>query len=193
MMVRPSQPFGKRGRVAESRARVTTAAEPVALSADLVAAIVGPSAKVKEPRSRPGKIVVARSFRAALLAGLCVGFFNAALNMTQFSASGESIASLLGATAVSPVAISLVVGIWSGARTTAMTLLITHRILAKWGRTDRLAYVLGGGAVAATYAAILQALGLTIFDHGFGAELLSGLAAGFFYRVFAGTVSADRA
>jgi hypothetical protein len=193
MMAKPSQPFGKRGRAAESRPRVTARTEPTALSADVVATIVGPAAQAREAGLKTGRIIVARSFRAALLAGFCVGFFNAALSMTQFSAGNEGIASLFGGMAVPLVVISLAVGIWSAARTTAVTLLITHRILAHWGWTDRLAYVLGGGAVAATYSAIMEALGLPIFHHGFGVELASGLAAGFFYRLFAGTVSSDRA
>jgi hypothetical protein len=199
MTVKPSQPFGKRGRtvVALSRLQPLQMDEPAArLPADLVAAIIRPAAGVAAGANAgdiAGKAAVPRSFRAALLAGLCVGFFNATLNMTEVSAVGEKIALILGQTTLPLTAIALVIGIWSGARTTALTLLVTHRILAYLGWTKPVAYALGGGAVAALFGAVMQVLGGGLSHHDFGVEFISGLGAGFFYRLFAGTVSADRA
>jgi hypothetical protein len=196
MIAKPSQPFGKRGRtvVAPLRPQPLQTGEPAArLPADLVAAIIRPAAAEADAGDVAGKAAVPRSFRAALLAGLCVGFFNAALNMTEVSAFGEKIALILGQTTLPLTAIALVIGIWSGARTTALTLLVTHRILAYLGWTRPVAYALGGGVVAAIFAAVMQALGGGLSHHDFGVEFISGLGAGFFYRLFAGTVSADRA
>jgi hypothetical protein len=196
MTVKPSQPFGKRGRtvVAPSRLQPLQTDEPAArLPADLVAAIIRPAAAEANAGDVAGKAAVPRSFRAALLAGLCVGFFNAALNMTEVSAFGEKIALILGQTTLPLTAIALVIGIWSGARTTALTLLVTHRILAYLGWTKPVVYALGGGAVAALFGAVMQVLGGGLSHHDFGVEFISGLGAGFFYRLFAGTVSADRA
>lgn len=198
MTSKPSQPFGKRGRTAVAPAPLQpqpTSASAAPLPADLVAAIVRPATAEAGANAGDvaGKTAVARSFRAALLAGLCVGFFNAALNMTEVSALGEKVALILGQTTLPLTAIALVIGIWSGARTTALTLLVTHRILAYLGWTRTVAYVLGGGAVAAIFAVVMQAFGGGLSHHDFGVEFISGLGAGFFYRLFAGTVSADRA
>jgi hypothetical protein len=198
MIAKPSQPFGKRGRtvVAPLRSQPRQMREPAApLPADLLAAIVRPTAVAAGANTGDvaGKSIVARSFRAAILAGLCVGFFNAAINMTEVSAIGEKIALILGQTTLPLTAIALVIGIWSGARTTALTLLVTHRILAYLGWTRPVAYALGGGVVAAIFAAVMQALGGGLSHHDFGVEFVSGLGAGFFYRLFAGTVSTEGA
>jgi hypothetical protein len=173
------------------------AIEPAAppLPADLVAAIVRPAAQTAGADGAPRQARVARSLRAALLAGLCVGFFSAALNIAAPPASGEELAPLvgqaLGQSALPLPALSLVFGLWSGASSSMMSLLVTHRILNAFGWTRYAAYALGGGAVALAYAAAVHAMGLP--HQSFGVEFLTGLGAGFFYRLFAGTVAADEA
>ncbi len=176
--------------------RATPATAPAApLPADLIASIVRPAPQAEGSPGAPREALVARSLRAALLAGLCVGFFNAALNIAATPASGEELAPLLGQvlgqSALPLPAVSLVFGLWSGARTSMLSLLVTHRILNAFGWSGHAAYALGGGAVALAYAAAVHAMGLP--QQSFGVEFLTGLGAGFFYRLFAGTVAADEA
>jgi hypothetical protein len=129
--------------------------------------------------------------RAAVLAGLCVGFFSAALNIATTPGFGDELAPLLGQMALPLPAVSLVFGLWSGASSAMMSLLVTHRILNAFGWSGHAAYALGGGAVALAYAAAVHAMGLP--QQSFGVEFLTGLGAGFFYRLFAGTVAAVEA
>ncbi|MGP0058851.1 MAG: hypothetical protein ACLPID_06160 [Beijerinckiaceae bacterium] len=198
MIAQPSQPFGKRGRPAAPPTRPsapapTPATAPAAapLPADLIASIVRPTAQAEGSNNAPCEALVARSLRAAILAGLCVGFFNAALNIAATPASGEELAPLLGRSVLPLPAISFFFGLWSAARTSALSLLVTHRIVSQFGWTGHIAYALGGGAVALAYAAAVHAMGLP--HQNFGVEFLTGLGAGFFYRLFAGTVAADEA
>jgi len=197
-MVKPAQPFGRRGRLATASPPAHTRTPAIdtataSLPADLVASIVRPTAAAAGAVEASRQIRVARSFRAALLAGLCVGFFNAALNVTQVAAVGKELAPLLDASALPLPAVSLFIGLWSAARTTALSLLVTHRILDRLGWTRPVAYALGGAAVAVAYAAIVHALAPGLADRNLGVNFISGLGAGFFYRLFAGTQSSDPA
>jgi hypothetical protein len=162
------------------------------LPADLVAAIAHPeAADGVAPTTTSAKIRVARSFRAAILAGLCVGFFDAALHVTTAPAINKDIASLLGESALPLPIVSLLIGLWSAARTSALSLLVTHRVLDMFGWTKPVAYMLGGAAVAIVYAALIQILAPGLVERSLLIDGLCGLGAGFFYRLFAGTQSSE--
>lgn len=207
MNVKSAQPFGRRGRpparVASRPAEPRAAKSPDAesrlaeLPPDLVAAVLGPAAPSGDAHAnstgaKPVVIKVARSLRAAVLAGLCVGFFNASINVAKSAGIGKELAPLLGHSVLPLPAIAIFVGLWSAARTTALSLLVTHRVLTQLGRTGFLAYAFGGGIVAVAYALCVHALAPEWSHHALGLEFLTGLGAGFFYRLFAGTVPAGR-
>jgi hypothetical protein len=203
-MIEPAQPFGKRGRSTAKSARPSVVAPSVCaqsatvpaaltLPPELVASILQPEARVASSESMARKASVPRSLRAALLAGLCVGFFSAALNITATPSLGKELAPLLGDMALPLPAISIFLGLWSAARTSMMSLLVTQRILNYCRWTHHIAYALGGGATALAYAGVIHLLGPGLPHHGFGVEFITGLGAGFFYRLFAGTVVADGA
>jgi hypothetical protein len=169
--------------------------EPAALQlpAELVASILQREQRATGSENVARKASVPRSLRAALLAGLCVGFFSAALNITATPSLGKELAPLLGDAALPLPAISILLGLWSAARTSMMSLLVTQRILNYFGRTQHIAYALGGATTALAYAGVIHLLGPGLPHHGFGVEFITGLGAGFFYRLFAGAVAADRA
>ncbi len=195
MSATPTRPFGRRGQVAQklphpaAPARDATA---TALPADVVAAILRPGAGESDVPSRPRAIKVPRSLRAALLAGLCIGFFSAALNVTAFAGLDRQTTLFLGESSLPLPVIALTLGLWSGARTTAFSLLVTHRILNLLGWTRPAAYALGGGAIALAWAAGVHGLTPQLPHQPFAVECLAGCGAGFLYRLFAGTISADQ-
>lgn len=166
------------------------------LPPDVVAAMLRPAAQSADtPANSTGTtpvIKVARSLRAAVLAGLCVGFFNASVNIGESAGISKELAPFLGGSALPLPAITIFVGLWSAARTTALSILVTHRVLTLLGRTEFLAYALGGGVVAVAYAFCVHVLVPGWSHHAFGMEFLTGLGAGFFYRLFAGTRSPDQ-
>jgi hypothetical protein len=196
MIVKSAQPFGRRGRAPQKLAPHVPACggelAATRLPADLVAAIVRPTTSEEEAPGRPRVVKVARSLRAALLSGLCVGFFNVAINVTGVSGLGNELAPLIGGSGVPLPAIFLVMGLWRAARTTGLALLVSHRILDHLGRTSPAAYALGGGIVNLAYAAAVHVLAPDWHHSAFIIEFASGLTAGFFYRLFAGTRAADR-
>lgn len=197
MIVKPAEPFGRRGRPAApaSTPRPRPLPQPALapLPADLVAAIVRPATAegAALPATAPAKIRVVRSLRAAVLAGLCVGVFDAALHVTTAPALDKEIATLLGGAALPLPAISLFIGLWSTARTSAMSLLVTHRVLDMFGWTKPLAYALVGGVVAVIYAVLVHMLAPELMERSLLIDGLCGLGAGFFYRFFAGMRSGE--
>lgn len=199
MIDKPGQPFGKRGRLpaparaVSARPALSNAPAAVELPADLLAAIVRPGARDEPVRANAGKILVARSLRAALLAGLCVGFFSVAMNAAArpslaLTALSAQLGPLLGQSLLPLPALSIVLGLWSGARTSMISLLLMQRLLNHFGLTQHFAYALGGGGASVAYSALIHAAGLGLAQQNFGLEFLTGLGAGFFYRLFAGTV-----
>jgi hypothetical protein len=133
---------------------------------------------------------VAWSFRAAVLAGLVVGILNAAVNATSvlsFGDYGGLIDQVQLGQAKVPIAVMLAgAGLWSGARASALALLFAHTFLSRSARTSYLAYALAGGAASLVYALIVGTLGFS-GHHSLIIDVLSGVAAGFFYRLFAAT------
>jgi hypothetical protein len=196
MIVKPAQPFGRRGLAPQKPASPNMparvgAAATTELPANLVAAIVRPAGREAETPGRP-RVKVARSLRAAFLAGLCVGFFNAAINVAGISGVANELVPLIGTSGLPLPVMFLVIGLWRAARTTGLALLVSHRILDRLGQTSPAAYALGGGIVNLAYAAAVQVLAPDWHHSAFIVEFASGLAAGFFYRLFAGTGPADQ-
>lgn len=143
---------------------------------------------------------VAWSFRAAVLAGLIVGLFNAAARATSFLSFG-SLGVLgkiplgsFGARQISlgqadmPLTVLIALaGLWSGARASALSLLFAHKALARMGQTSLMAYSLGGAAACLGYAFIASLFGGETTPASIVMEAVSGFGAGFFYRLFAAT------
>ncbi len=194
----PAQPFGRRGRPVISSGSTLGAPERrpsrpdlAALPPELVATIlrpVGEGEEVEAKRPRVGK--VAWSFQAAVLAGLVVGLLNAAVNATSILSFGDYGGLIdqvpLGQAKV-PIAVMLAgAGLWSGARASALALLFAHTFLSRSARTSYLAYALAGGAASLAYGLIVGTLGFSD-HHSLVMDVLSGVAAGFFYRLFAAT------
>lgn len=133
MPARSMQPFGRRG--ADSKPALRAAVPPKAdsLSPDIVAAILhGPREEAAVEQAKARKVVW--SFRAAVLAGLVVGFFNAALHATSLlgGASDPLLGGMLDQIRLGdvklPLAVTLVAaGLWSGARASALTLFFAQR------------------------------------------------------------------
>lgn len=184
--------FGRRGtKVRPSpQSRAASLAAPP-LPADLVAAIVRPAQDqpMMIAPARPRR--VARSLRAALVAGLCAGFFHAAFDVAAVPAAGRALLPFIGAAALPLPAISLAVGLWSAARTTALVLLVAHRLLDRLGSTSSAAYAVGGGLAAFAYAAAVDFLVPGLAHANLGLELLCGAGAGFLYRRLAGMAHHD--
>lgn len=194
----PAQPFGRRGGTAISSRPPLGSAElrpsrpdTARLPPELVATILRPAAEGGEiTAKRPRAKKVAWSFRAAILAGLVVGLLNAAVNATSILSFGDYGGLIdrvpLGQAKV-PIAVMLAgAGLWSGARASALALLFAHSLLSRSARTSYLAYAFAGGAASLAYGFIVGALGFS--DHpSLVMDVLSGVAAGFFYRLFAAT------
>ncbi len=129
-----------------------------------------------------------QSYRAAILAALVVAVFNAATNVTFAASATNELSGISVGWANMPVAVALILGaLWSGGRTSALCLLIAHRMLAALERTSLRAYMIGGGAVALLFALAMQAVGIASGPGGLGVDVISGVGAGLFYRLFAGT------
>ncbi len=145
--------------------------------------------------SRAAVTSVSWSVRAAVLAGLIVGLINAAARATTFLSFG-SLGALdklpLGqfslGQATMPIAVLVAMaGLWSGARASAFALLFAHKILARLGQTSLVTYSLAGAAASLAYALIAALLWAETTPVSIALETLSGLGAGFFYRLFAPT------
>ncbi len=201
MTTKPIQPFGRRGRAPSlSRPGLASAAGPDApplqtaasrqpngLPPDLIASLLHPpGTESAVATDRGGK--VPRSFRAAILAGLIVAILNAAANAAFAAHATAGLNDFSLGSAKLPVAAALLMGaLWSGGRSSAVCLLVAHWLLARMGRTSHIDYMLGGGGAALALALIMSALGGGLGPGGLGMEIFSGMAAGLFYRQFAGT------
>lgn len=208
MSMPPAKSFGRRGLAQAPRGPAparpnTRPAEDLAptLPREIVAAVMNGPGGASPARPKPSEVTsVGWSVRAAVLAGLIVGLLNTAARATSFLSFG-SLGGLdklpLGNTPLGQISlgqanvpITLLIamaGLWSGARASALALLIAHKILARLGRTSLLAYSLGGAAACLAYALAAALLWADATPVSVGIEALSGLGAGFFYRLFAST------
>lgn len=194
-----TQPFGRRGRPSNFAARPAQAmntAPQIAQRAtsvppELVATLLRRDMETSADRSRGGE-KVPRSFRAAILAGCIVAIFNAATNATFAAEANDSLGVLSFGAGNAPVVVALLIAaLWSGAQTSAMILLVGHRLLAAMQRTSYFSYAIAGGGIAFGLGLVLQMLGKSLGAGGLGMEALSGVGAGLFYRLFAGARRED--
>jgi len=196
---RSTQPFGRRGRAIASPAHAAplparAQTQSFAVSPDIVAQIMRPDEK--EAVKRRGPEPVRWSYRAAILAGLIIAIMTAAANATFAMRSNADSGLLnllgLGGAGKGTLLIGLMLAaLWSGARTSALCLLIVHRLLAAAKQTSYWTYILGGGAVALAYGLLVQLIGDHTPPGGLPLEAFSGMGAGLFYRLFAGTQLRD--
>lgn len=186
---RSSQPFGKRNRVVSAPLEARPAQSRADVEPDPHRAFFAAARAEIEVAGPARALEVPRSLRAAILAGVVVACGLAGLDAT------EKIAALRGLTEAMPdtpglrlLAPALILlAVLGGGRSAATSLLLAHGVLRRLGQTGHLAYALAGGAAAAAFAgALMLVLGRTP-AHGFVVDILAGAAAGFFYRVFAGT------
>lgn len=187
----PSPVFGKRNaRVASPAA---PAAPAVSAGPDHAAFFAETRREIAEDDTRP--LVVPRSFRAAILAGLAVGFCLAGLDVTRANETLRHLSGLLsvGDDTARLLPVVILLALLGGARAAATNLLISHSLLRRVGWTGHAAYAFGGGAVAAGLSLLALALIQGGFldaamtpTHDWPIDAAAGAGAGFFYRVFAG-------
>ncbi len=153
---------------------------------ELLAAIL-PSPERNGPAERPKVHKVAWSFRGAVLAGLVAGLLSAAVKATSVLDLGGVLGAVPLGEAKVPFAVALAAaGLWGGARSGALVLLVAHYLLNRFGKTSHMAYALAGAAASLVYVFIAELLGFASI-HALTGDVLSGAAAGFFYRLFAAT------
>ncbi len=192
-----TQPFGRRGLSQTAAARpqsFTPSAAPaspnVAISPELIAHLV--SKGDKEKHARRGPDPVRWSYLAALLSGFIVAILNAAANASFAATARDGLGFVSFGSADGPIiAALLITALWKGARTSALCLIVVHRLLAWMGRTSYASYIIGGGATSLAFALLIEAFGYGPGAGGLGLEALSGMGAGLFYRLFAGTKPQD--
>ncbi len=199
MNARSAQPFGRRGLSSSAGAARPVAPVPqrltqknLAVPPEVVAAVLNPNRETRSPFATCHGEKVPRSFRAAILAGLIVAIVTAATNATFAAEASQDLSFFSFGSANAPIVVALLLAaLWSGARTSALILLVTHRMLASMRRTSHLSYGIAGGVVALAFAFLMQALGKSPGPGGLSMEVLSGVGAGLFYRLFAGAKRAD--
>ncbi len=182
-MARPAQPFGRRNA---APARSLPSAAVASTYPTIPPAPLGESDF--EERAGEHGMAVPRSFRAALLAGLAVGFCLVGLDIGHAGAVDPTLEPLfrqVGADPRQALPYTITFGLLTGARAAAATLLVAHRLLAGARLTGFAAYAGGGALVAAAWTLLAQALGHAP-RHGWFLDLLAGAAAGALYRLFAG-------
>lgn len=164
---------------------------PLNASPELIAAILRPEGG-EAPLVIARADIVPRSYRAAILAGFIVAILNAAVNVTFAANATEGLGIFSLGSAKVPVAAALIIGaLWGAAQTSAVCLLVAHRLLVSMQHTTYIAYVAAAGAAALGLAVVMWAFGSPPGPGGFGMVLVSGAITGLFYRIFAGTQRQD--
>jgi hypothetical protein len=200
----PVKTFGRRGLAppprnpARENLRPKQGSTPE-LPREIVAAVMVDRRANAGGHPKPPQVTrVGWSFRAALPAGLIVGLLSAATRVTGFLGFGArggldtlplgniGLGQISLGEAKAPILAAIAIaGLFSGARASALALLFAHKILARLGRTSLLAYSLGGAAASLAYALVAAVFWADATPLSVGTEALSGLGAGFFYRLFA--------
>ena len=191
MQQSPTRQFGKRQPVQRGSRAVPAAREAGERHAEERHAEVFATIREDLAAQAPAPRTVPRSFRSAILAGLVTGFFLAGLDIGQTTTGNaaswfDAGGSLTGV----PQPLVLVSSLLVGARAAATALLLAHFCLAKFRQTSLFAYAIGGGAINMAFAEALMLISGEPPRHGFAVEIAAGAAAGFFYRLFAGSRSA---
>lgn len=181
--------FGKRSLSPSQAAPRAVAAAPAPEHAAIFAAARAEQAE--DERSR----VVPRSLRAATLAGLVVGCCLAGLDAMRAGDTLRALShGLLSGDATPPlVPVVVALGLYGGARTAAIVLIVAHAALRHLEMTSHAAYAAAGGAVALAFSTLsvaAQQAGLVdaalLSSHGPALDAAAGIGAGFLYRVLAG-------
>ncbi|TAL78579.1 MAG: hypothetical protein EPN75_10715 [Beijerinckiaceae bacterium] len=178
-------------------ARQPASARAVNASPELIAAILRPNGAEAPAAAARAAEGVPRSYRAAILAGFIVAILNAAVHVTLATKTATGLGHIglghlglglsLGSEKV-PLAAALILGsLWSAAQSSAMCLLVAHRLLVRARRTSYAAYMAGAGAAALVLGVVMWLFGSPPGPGGFAMLLVSGVVTGFFYRMFAGT------
>jgi hypothetical protein len=193
----PARPvtFGRRGTPASGRAPLAVAspeaagrpgpgepAAPLEIARTLMREV---RAEAPDP---PSARAIAWSWRAAFLSGLAVACLQAGASVVAARGGIDLVPGLhIGTQGKASALVPLIIasGLWEGAENSATSLAISHFLLKRLGATSVRAYTLGGAAAGLFYAWLT-----TLIGGGDNAALLptaaAGLAAGFFYRIFAG-------
>lgn len=144
------------------------------------------------PAGESPRLVVPRSFRAALLAGLATACLSAGFLLIQHTQDagdvGElaGVAGLLGVNMQAWTPALLLFSLLNAGQATAGTLLTAHFVLRRIGATNLFAYSVGGAAAGVFWVLAAQYIGLGGDGYGLFAEAAMGACAGFFYRLLAG-------
>ncbi|WP_020174487.1 hypothetical protein [Methyloferula stellata] len=151
------------------------------------AALAEERQKALQDKTAGRTLVVPASGRAAFLAGLVVAFLHAGLDLGASVAMGQRLGTLsIDGRTIPIVPLILLGSLWSGAESSAIGLFFVRTLLAPLRVTHIAAYAICGGFVALAYAAIMHTLGWGDYEN-LQVDIVMGVAAGFFYRLFAGT------
>ena len=134
----------------------------------------------------PGEGEVPWSMRAAILAGLFASLLQAGMVVASAQGVVEIIPGLKVDVGQGSLLTPLIIltGLWGGAHVAASAVMLSHFLLRRLGRVAALDYALAGCAAGAADAFMTTLL----FGgaHGLLAQAMTGLAAGYFFRLFAG-------
>jgi len=201
-MPKTAKTFGRRNLPSETQVPARFAAAsprlPVALpesgkkpnieAAALFAAALAAERQAAEAGGSHGSRMVPKSVRAALLAGLVVALLHTSLDLGTIIALGQQSGTVSVGGHTMPMGPMLLIdGLLSGARWSTIGLLSVRALLTQLERTGFGAYALCGGGVALLYALLMQTLGWGDQVADLPMDIGTGAAAGFFYRLFAGT------
>ncbi len=127
------------------------------------------------------------SWRAALLAGIASACLQAGILVLSAQTPTELIPGLPiqvggAGSAMTPAVIAY--GLWSGGSDAASTLMIAQFVLKVLKQTSPVAYALGGALVGVGTGYVVRVL--MGGDDNMAADAITGLVAGFLYRMLAG-------
>lgn len=197
--------FGRRGAPETSRASLRPTALPGAVAAlhatesgipleQLARDLLGDakpagSAEAGAVSSAEGR--VPWSWRAAMLAGIAAASLQAGLIVLSSQSPTPLLPGLPWAvggagSALTPAVIAY--GLWNGGSNAATTMMVAHFGLRAVRTTSPLAYALGGAVVGAAASYLMRTL--LGGDDTLATDAITGLLAGFLYRMIAGARAA---
>ncbi len=191
-------PFGKRGapvnRPAAGRSlaaalpatELSSTGVPLSEIAKTLMA-KGPDEKIETRTSETG--IVPTSWRAGILAGVAASSLQAGWVILSATSGADQTTAMLQAAGVDQtkaLPILLAGSLLAGGEATASTILFAHSLLKKSGHNNAIAYAVGGGLAAGVLSYVSDAIGMSIGASNLSVDIATGVAAGFFYRMFAG-------
>ena len=196
--MQPSKPasFGKRGASARPaaqtrptpRSALETTSTGVPVS-ELAKTLMAKPAMDDADHRTSAKGVVPTSWRAGILAGLAASSLQAGYVILQANSGTDQVSAMLAAAGVDQtktLPILLLSSLLGGGEATGSTILFAHSFLKRTGHNNALAYAVGGGIVAGLSSVVMQAIGASLGPSTLPVDVATGIAAGFFYRMFAG-------